>query len=131
MLWCRLLTGLLCAGLVACAGNPASSAKVDESKPLASPCKANSKQFDGTWYVIIDRHPNASADQLASGEFGARVTVWVTFENGQQLVTVHVGGGIDRARIDSGEVSTGRMITGQRIVAVDDPTKCEAFQLQT
>jgi len=104
--------------------------KVDESKRLALPCKAQSKLVDGVWYVIVNRHPNAAPDQFASGDFSARVTVWVTFENGQQLVTVHVGGGSDRARIDSGEVSAGRMITGQRIVDVDDPTKCEAFEFE-
>jgi hypothetical protein len=128
MLYCRLLTWVICALFAACASSPSSSSKLDESRPLGL-CSADSKKVDGTWYVLIERHPNASPHPLSSGDFGARVTVWVTFENGQQLVTVRVAGESDRARVDSGEVSAGRMITGQRIVDVDKPIKCQAFEL--
>jgi hypothetical protein len=117
--------------LTACTDGPSPRSRLDESKRLPLPCRAESKEVAGTWYVNIDRHPNRPQDQpekFASGAFDARVTLWVTFETGQQLVTVHVGANVDGAGIDSGEVSTGRMITGEKIVSVDDPRKCEAFR---
>ena len=44
------------------------------------------------------------------------------------MVTVLVGAGEDGARVETGSVSTGRMITGEKIAWVDPPKKCEAFK---
>jgi len=100
------------------------------SKRLPLQCKAEAKHVADVWYINIDRKSDETSDQppkFATGEFDARVPVWVTFENGQQLVTVDVGASTDGARVDSGTVSTGLMITDRKIVYVDNPTKCEAF----
>ena len=105
-------------------------ARFDPSLRLTLPCRAEAKLVMGIWYINVDRTPNQPEDQpkkFASGAFDARVPVWVTFEGGQQLVTVAIDANEDGARVDSGSVSTGLMITGQKIRDVDNPTKCEAF----
>lgn len=120
----------IAAIVTACVSTPAKTTQFDESKRLPLPCKAESKPVAGRWYVNIDRNlepPPGQPAKFATGSFDARVTVWVTFEHGQQLITLKVKAAEDGASVESGEVSTGRMITGERIVSVDDPVKCEAF----
>jgi hypothetical protein len=129
----RVILPAIAITLAACVGTPPTTkaARFDPSLRLPKPCKAEAKQVAGIWYVNVERdHPDPLPDQpknFASGAFDARIPVWVTFEKGQQLVTVSMGAGEDGARVDSGSVSTGRMITGEKIVFVDNPTKCEAF----
>jgi hypothetical protein len=119
--------------MTACTSTPptAKAARFDPSLRLPNSCKAEAKQVAGIWYVNVQRdQPDPQPDQpknFASGAFDARVAVWVTFAKGQQLVTVSIGASEDGARGDSGAVSTGRMITGEKIVFVDNPTNCEAF----
>jgi hypothetical protein len=105
------------------------TARLDPSLLLPKPCKAEATQVMGIWYVNVTRDFQ-SPDQLekfAHGEFDARIPVWVSFANGQQLVTVTIGANADGARVDTGSVSTGRMVTGEKIEFVENPTKCEAF----
>jgi hypothetical protein len=104
-------------------------ARFDPSLLLPKPCKAEAKQVLGIWYVNVIREfqsPDDSA-KFASGAFDARIPVWVSFKTGQQLVTVTIGASEDGARADTGLVSTGRMITGEKIEHVENPKKCEAF----
>ena len=107
-------------------------ARFDPSLLLALKCKAEVKQVAGVWYVNLDRGPfdppPGQPQKYASGPFDARIIVWVKFVKGQgqQLVTVSIGASEDGARVDSGSVSTGRMIA-EKIDDVEDPTKCEAF----
>jgi hypothetical protein len=107
--------------------------RFDPSLLLAQKCKAEAKQVAGVWYVNVDRDPPGpppgQPQKYASGAFDARIPVWVNFEKGQgqQLVTVSIGASEDGARVDSGSVSTGHMITGAKIDFVEPPTKCEAF----
>jgi hypothetical protein len=130
----RVILPALAIPLIACVSTPATT-KIDRFDPslrLAKQCKAEAKQVAGIWYVNVDRDPpDPPPDQpkiFASGAFDARIPVWVTFGNGlgQQLVTVSIGASEDGARVDSGSVSTGRMIT-EKIDFVDAPKKCEAF----
>jgi hypothetical protein len=129
----RVILPAVAITLVACVSTPPTTktTRFDPSLRLPKPCKAEANQVAGIWYVNVERdHPDPPPDQpknFASGAFDARIPVWVTFENGQQLVTVSIGASEDGARADSGSVSTGRMITGEKIVFVDNPTKCEAF----
>lgn len=120
--------------LIASVSTPAKN-KIDRFDPsllLANKCKAEAKQVEGIWYVNVDRDPPApppgQPQKYASGAFDARIPVWVKFVKGQgqQLVTVSIRASEDGARVDSGSVSTGRMIT-EKIDDVEDPTNCEAF----
>jgi hypothetical protein len=123
----RILLILTGAALsTAWAGGSHEAFKVDESKRLALPCRAESKHVGDTWYVNVDRNPD-QPEKFSSGEFNARITVWVTFKKGQQLVTLYVRNHEDSARVDTGRVSTGQMLTGERITSVEKPAKCEAF----
>ena len=129
----RVILPAIAITLTACVSAPTTTktARFDPSLRLQKPCRAAAKQVAGIWYVNVERdYPDRSPDQpknFASGAFDARIPVWVTFENGQQLITLTIGASEDGARVDSGSVSTGRMITGEKIVFVDNPTKCEAF----
>jgi hypothetical protein len=108
----------------------AQTARWDPSLLLPLPCHAEAKQVKGVWYLNIERNmvtPDGQSPRFATGRFDARVPLWVRFESGQQLVTVIVGADEDGARVDSGTVSTGRMIT-EKILDVDEPKKCEAFR---
>ena len=120
--------------LIASVSTPAKNkiARFDPSLLLAKQCKAEATLVAGIWYVNVDRDPPGPPDQpkkFASGAFDARIPVWVNFGNGQgqQLVTVSIGASEDGARVDSGSVSTGRMITGVKIDSVEPPKKCEAI----
>jgi hypothetical protein len=128
----RVMLPAIAVILTASVGAPATPhvARFDPSLRLPKSCKAEAKKVVGIWYINLDRDPLQPADQpekFASGAFDARIPVWVHFKKGQQLVTVSIGASEDAARVDSGSVSTGRMITGETIESVDPPTKCEAY----
>jgi hypothetical protein len=123
----RLTALAMATALTSCGSQPQMAQKRGyESTPLQLPCEVEAKKISGVWYVNILRDP-AKPEKFAVGSFDARVTIWVTFESGQQLVTLHVSAAEDAARVDSGKVSTGRMITGEHIVDVEPTGKCEAF----
>jgi hypothetical protein len=126
----RVILPAIAITLIASVSTPATPkiARFDPSLLQAKQCKAEAKQVADIWYVNVERDPD-QPQKYASGAFDARIPVWVTFEKGQgqQLVTVSIGASEDGARVDSGTVSTGRMITGAKIDYVEPPTKCEAF----
>ena len=131
----RVILPAVAITLIASVSTPAKNkiARFDPSLLLAKQCKAEAIKVGKIWYVNVEHNPpDPPPDQpqkYASGAFDARIPVWVTFENGQgqQLVTVSIGANEDGARVDSGSVSTGRMITGAKIDFVEPPKKCEAF----
>jgi hypothetical protein len=126
-----MIFGLTLVLLAGCASTAPKThiARFHPSLLLPKPCKAEAKPVMGIWYVNVTRDFQSSNDsaKYADGAFDARITVWVTFANGQQLVTVTIGASEDGTRVETGTVSTGQMITGEKIVSVDNPTKCEAF----
>ena len=128
----RAILSIVVAFLAGCASSPATHRveHFDPSLLLPRSCKAEATQVQGVWYINVDRDPQQGEDdrrKFASGAFDARVTVWVTFDSGVQLVTVPIGASEDGASVDTGSVSTGRMITGEKISWVDQPKSCEAF----
>lgn len=124
----------LCLSPVALPKPTTQTPRWDPSLVMKLPCHAEAQQVNGVWYINLERNiftPDGQSPKYATGRFDARILVWVRFESGQQLFTVIVGADEDGARVDSGTVSTGRMITGQKILDVDNPTKCEAFTVKS
>ena len=103
-----------------CASSPlSSSVPYDESKLLAKPCsfKPDRDKDANAWFALIQRDPDPS-DAYATGTFGARMRLWITYAGDQtELVTVNAGPTDQRVRIP-----------GKKAIVAVSADQCEAFE---
>jgi|SRR5581483_4308681 len=111
---CSLL--LAAVLMIGCAGAPLSSVPYDESKPLGKSCVFALANKGDAWFAHIVRHPE-EPEESASGAFGARMRLWVTYlGNETELITVNAG-----------PADEAVPIKGRKRIISASPEKCEAF----
>jgi hypothetical protein len=113
----RISSFLIAAAVVVsgCVTAP-SSLPYDESRPVGKACQFTPVQKGADWFAQVLRHPEGS--QFASGAFGARLRVWVTYTKDRtELVTVNASPTEDLVRI-----------TGRDKIVWASAEKCEAFE---
>lgn len=112
---CKISSVLLATALtIGCASAP--SVPYDESKPLEKSCAFTLAKKGDAWFAHVVRHPEDS-DGSASGAFGARMRLWVTYPgNETELITVNAGPADEEVRI-----------RGRKEIISASAEKCEAF----